>query len=86
MLYENQEEMDDGRLTHFARKADLDIKRFKKDLKSGIHASRVRADYLGGVRSGVKGTPAFFINGELYEGAYESAALVAELLRASRGR
>ena len=86
VLYENQEEMDDDRLTHFAQKAGLDIKRFKKEVKSGIHASRVRADYLGGVRSGVKGTPAFFINGELYEGAYESAALVAELLRASRGR
>jgi formate-nitrite transporter family protein len=86
VLYENQEEMDDDRLTRCAQKADLDIKRFKKEIKSGIHASRVRADYLGGVRSGMKGTPTFFINGQLYEGAHESAALVAELLKASRGR
>jgi hypothetical protein len=32
------------------------------------------------------GTPTFFINGQLYEGPHESAALVAELLKASRGR
>jgi formate-nitrite transporter family protein len=86
VLYENQEEIDDDRLTRYAQKADLDIKRFKKEIKSGIHASRVRADYLGGVRSGVKGTPTFFINGQLYEGEHEFGALVAELLKASRGR
>jgi len=85
-LYENQEELDDDRLTRCARKADLDIKRFKKEMMSGIHASRVRADYLGGVRSAVKGTPTFFINGQIYEGPHQSAALVAELLKASRGR
>jgi protein-disulfide isomerase len=86
VLYENQEELDDDRVIQCAQKADLDVKRFKKEIKSGIHASRVRADYLGGVRSGVKGTPTLFINGQLYEGPHESAALVAELLKASRGR
>src|SRR2546426_3373581 len=85
-LYENQEELDDDRLTRCARKADLDIKRFKKEMMSGIHASRVRADYLGGVRSAVNGTPTFFMNGQLYEGAHASAAEVAQLLEASSGR
>jgi protein-disulfide isomerase len=44
----------------------------------------VRADFLSGVRSGVSGTPTFFINGEKYTGAYEFDALVAALLKASR--
>jgi protein-disulfide isomerase len=85
-LYENQERLDEDRLTTCARRANLDVKQFKKEMKSGIHAPRVRADYLGGVRSGVKGTPTFFINGQLYQGPHQSAALVAELLKASRGR
>jgi protein-disulfide isomerase len=41
---------------------------------------RVRADYMGGVRSGVNGTPTFFINGRRFEGDWrDEEALVAEL-------
>src|SRR3981189_2701445 len=85
LLYENQEELDDHSLGRYARKAGLDLKRFKKELSSGAHAARVRADYLGGVRSGVNGTPPFFINGKRYEGPFKSEALVAALLNESRG-
>jgi len=31
---------------------------------------------MGGVRSGVNGTPTFFINGERYEGSWEFEGLV----------
>jgi protein-disulfide isomerase len=85
LLYENQEELDDHSLGRYARKAGLDLKRFRKELSSGVHAARVRADYLGGVRSGVNGTPTFFINGKRYEGPFKSEALVAALLNESRG-
>jgi len=86
LLYENQEDLDDESLLKYAKKAKLDLKRFRKELGSGIHSPRVRSDYLGGIRSGVKGTPTFFINGEQYEGSFEFDALVAALLKASRGR
>jgi len=85
LLYENQEELDDHSLGRYARKAGLDLKRFRKELTSGVHAARVRADYLGGIRSGVNGTPTFFINGKRYEGTFKSEALVAALLNESRG-
>jgi len=85
LLYENQEQLDDHSLGRYAKKTGLDLKRFKKDLSSGVHAARVRADYLGGVRSGVNGTPTFFINGKRYEGTFKSEALVAALLNESRG-
>jgi len=85
LLYENQEELDDHSLGRYARKAGLDLKRFRKELSSGVHSPRVRADYLGGVRSGVNGTPTFFINGKRYEGPFKSEALVAALLNESRG-
>jgi protein-disulfide isomerase len=85
LLYENQEQLDDHSLGRYAKKTGLDLKRFKKDLSSGVHAARVRADYLGGVRSGVNGTPTFFINGKRYEGTFKSEAFVAALLNESRG-
>jgi protein-disulfide isomerase len=37
-------------------------------IEAGRFAERVRADFLGGVRSGVNGTPTFFINGERHNG------------------
>jgi protein-disulfide isomerase len=40
-------------------------------LLTGEYAPKVRADFLGGVRSGVNGTPTFFINGQRHDGSYE---------------
>jgi len=42
---------------------------------------RVEADFNSGVRSGVRGTPTFFVNGELYEGDTTAEALIAALTR-----
>ena len=84
LLYENQDQLDDHSLGRYAKKAGVDLKRFRKELSSGVHAARIRADYLGGVRSGVNGTPTFFINGKRYEGMFKSEAFVAALLNESR--
>jgi protein-disulfide isomerase len=84
LLYANQERLDDDSLIRCAKKANVDARRFKKELSSGVHAPRVRADYLGAVRSGVKGAPTLFINGEPYEGMLQVDALVGALLKASR--
>lgn len=40
-------------------------------LKTGQYRTKVRNDFMGGVRSGVNGTPAFFINGMRHDGAYD---------------
>jgi protein-disulfide isomerase len=37
----------------------------------------VRSDFMGGIRSGVNGTPTFFINGVRHDGSYDYASLVA---------
>src|SRR6266436_5381299 len=57
----------------------------RKELSSGVHAARVRSDFLGGVRSGVEGAPTIFINDERYQGTFEFDALVGALLKVSRG-
>jgi protein-disulfide isomerase len=42
-------------------------------------AARIQADFLGGVRSGVNGTPSFFINGEKHQGSHAYEELAATI-------
>jgi protein-disulfide isomerase len=44
--------------------------------------ARVRADFTGGVRSGVNGTPTFFINGQRHDGSFEYDDLVEAIQEA----
>jgi protein-disulfide isomerase len=69
LLYENQDKLADADLNSYALKLGLEIYRFEADMSSGVFAARVREDFRGGVRSGVNGTPTFFINGLRYTGA-----------------
>jgi predicted DsbA family dithiol-disulfide isomerase len=46
--------------------------RFADDLDSRRFAARVREDFLSGVRSGVSGTPTFFINGLRHDGGLQA--------------
>jgi protein-disulfide isomerase len=48
-------------------------------LAAGKYAAKMRADFLGGARSGVNGTPTFFINGERHNGTFEFDDLVAAI-------
>jgi formate-nitrite transporter family protein len=84
LLYQDNTSLDKDSLARCAKKARVDMKQFARELDGQVYKDRVRADFLSGVRSGVSGTPTFFINGEQYTGAYEFDALVAALLKASR--
>ena len=48
-------------------------------LETGQYRNKVRSDFVGGVRSGVNGTPTFFINGVRHDGAYDYASLVSAI-------
>ena len=55
-------------------------------LESAAVTSRVRSDFTSGVRSGVNGTPSFFINGERFDGNWtDPDEFVAALEAAARG-
>jgi protein-disulfide isomerase len=45
-------------------------------LVTGEYRKKVRGDFMGGVRSGVNGTPTFFIIGMRHDGAFDYASLV----------
>jgi protein-disulfide isomerase len=86
LLFERQPMFDDASLGEYAAELGLDVTRFTTELLTGVHQPRVRNDFLGGVRSGVNGTPAFFINGARYDGSYRVDALLAALKAAIRAR
>jgi protein-disulfide isomerase len=48
-----------------------------------VHADRVHADFMSGVRSGVNGTPTFYLNGTRHNDSYDAATLLAALERAA---
>jgi protein-disulfide isomerase len=81
-LYENQQHLEDADLHRYAEELGLDVASFDRDLADGAQTERVREDFMSGVRSGVNGTPTFYINGMRYDGSYELESLLASLERA----
>jgi protein-disulfide isomerase len=75
MLFEHQQSLEDEALVAYAGKLGLDVARFEKELEEGAYADRVREDFLSGARSGVNGTPTFFINGQRFDGAADLESL-----------
>ncbi len=63
-----------------------DLARFDREMAEHAHAGRAREDVLSGARSGVNGTPTFFINGVRHDGDYEFGTLLAAIERAASQR
>jgi protein-disulfide isomerase len=82
LLYENQDRLDIDLLAELAEKLQLSVKDLQAALQAGTYRSRVRADFSGGVRSGVNGTPSFFINGQRHDEAPGYQELVDAIGRA----
>ena len=74
-LYEHQATLEDSDLFRSATKLGLDADRVEQELAAGTHASRVRRDFRSGLKSGVNGTPTFFINGVRYDGPWDRDTL-----------
>jgi protein-disulfide isomerase len=74
-LFEHQRQLGDGDLVDHARALGLDAGRFAEDLAEHRLAERVREDFMSGVRSGVNGTPTFFVNGRRHDRAWDAEGL-----------
>ena len=83
LLYENQKRLRDQDLHGYAEQLGLDVDRFDRELAEHVHDARVREDFMSGVRSGVNGTPSFYIDGVRYDDAYDPDTLLAALERAA---
>ena len=86
LLYENQQSLEDEDLRGYAERLGLDVDRFGKELAEHVHADRVHEDFMSGVRSGVNGTPTFYVNGARHDDSYDPDTLLATLERAASAR
>ena len=85
-LYEHQQALDDRHLAGYAAKLGLDAKTFEQELHAHAHKARVREDFMSGVRSGVNGTPTFFINGVRFDDSWDPDTLTDALKAAAASR
>jgi len=81
-IFQHQSELGSDLLHKLAVKLKLDIEQFQSDLDARRFRPRVKRDFMGGMRSGVAATPAFFINGKRYEGPLNQASLLSAIGRA----
>lgn len=79
MLFEHQDALDTNHLIQYAKDIGLNVDKFKQDLENHTFVPRIEEDIESGVRSGVEGTPTFFINGVKYNGSYELPYLLAAI-------
>jgi len=78
-LFEHQKALHDRDLVDYATEIGLDVFLFIREMTAHRYADRVREDFLSGVRSGVNGTPTFFINGARYQGSLNLRSLLAAI-------
>ena len=84
ILYENQKRLRDDDLRVYAERVGLDLDTFDRQLAEHVHTARVREDFMSGVRSGVNGTPTFYVNGTRHDDSYDLDTLFGALEEAAR--
>jgi protein-disulfide isomerase len=77
-IFENQEDLSLPFLLQLAEELKLSSGDLEQALAREQFAARVKEDFLGGVRSGVNGTPTFFINGQRHDAAPEALTAAIE--------
>ena len=75
-LFEHQKELGAIDLTLLALKMGLEIYHFEAALEQQSNLKKIGDDIEGGVQSGVKGTPTFFINGCRYRGKIDAKTML----------
>jgi protein-disulfide isomerase len=78
-LFEHQQALDNNNLVSYAVALDLDEGKFIYELTKHVYATRMLEDVMSGTRSGVNGTPTFFINGLRYDYSYDLSTFLAAL-------
>jgi protein-disulfide isomerase len=81
-LYDNQDRLDTRLLFSLADALRLSERALRSALETGQYAPKVHGDFLGGVRSGVNGTPTFFVNGRRHEAPFDYECLAGAIASA----
>ena len=81
-LFEHQEALEDDHLVQYAADLDLDGARIRRELGAHSYAGRVREDFESGLRSGVRGTPTFYLDDVRYDGLVGVRQILTAIQRA----
>jgi protein-disulfide isomerase len=83
-LYENQDQLGYPLFVALSDALGLPEAELRHVLENHTFAPTIQRDFIGGVRSGVNGTPAFFVNGQRHDAGYDfphlAAAIEAQLV------
>lgn len=83
-LYEHQDALDDNHLRQYASALGMDVSRFDREMAGRVHADRIREDFMSGIRSGVNGTPSFYINSVRYDDSWDEETLLSAINKTLR--
>jgi protein-disulfide isomerase len=83
-LYENQDRLGPRLYDAIVAKLGLDTERLHAALEAEEYIGKISRDVNGGIRSGVNGTPSFFVNGTRYDDRPDFATMEQALARAIR--
>ncbi|MFK3981856.1 DsbA family protein [Micromonospora sp. NPDC050397] len=84
-IFEHQDQLDPVHLSMGSQQLGLPEDTVAEESERHVHLDRVRRDFVGGIRSGVNGTPTFFINGVRHDGSFELSELLAAVDQAAKG-
>lgn len=89
-IFENQRELGSEKYVEWAAELGLDVEQFGRDMQSEEVTERIQSDLEEASSLGIRGTPAFFINGKYLSGAQPYARfqqmIEQELAEADAGR
>ncbi len=83
LIFENQQRLGGELYLELAGELGLAVEALQSALESGKYEDRVAADFKGGVRSGVNGTPTFYINGHRHDAPFDYEDLAQAIEAAS---
>jgi protein-disulfide isomerase len=85
LLFEHQNRLGAADLENYASQLGIGSGGFLDVIRSTEKTRQVQDDFMSGVRSGVNGTPTFFLNGMRYDGPWDYQDLVAAIESSMRG-
>jgi protein-disulfide isomerase len=78
-IYENQENLNLPFLLELGGSLGLPVDKLNDAIVNKKYEAKIQNDFMGGVRSGVNGTPTFYINDIRYSGAFDLESLVGAI-------
>jgi len=81
-IFENQRALDDSHLAAYGSRLGLDPVDLVTALEDETILGRIEHDFMTGIRSGVNGTPTFFLNGTRFDAPWDYEFLAMALREA----